>query len=71
MNTLIISGGNINSDFALDFMEKQNPDYIIAADRGLLFAWEHKICPDYIVGDFDSVPADVIAEYRKRNSVPI
>ena len=71
MNTLIISGGNINSDLALDFMEKQKPDYIIAADRGLLFAWEHRISPDYIVGDFDSVPAEVIREYRAHNRIPI
>ncbi|MCH1978297.1 thiamine diphosphokinase [Lawsonibacter sp. OA9] len=71
MNTLIISGGNINSDLALDFMEKQKPDYIIAADRGLLFAWKHKIIPDYIVGDFDSVPSDVLQEYRSLNRIPI
>nr|WP_263858363.1 thiamine diphosphokinase [Ruminococcus sp. OA3] len=68
---MIISGGNINSDLALDFMEKQKPDYIIAADRGLLFAWKHKIIPDYIVGDFDSVPSDVLQEYRSLNRIPI
>lgn len=69
--TVIISGGNINSDFALDFMKKQKPDYIIAADRGLMFAWEHNITPDYIVGDFDSVPAEVIERYRRQHEIPV
>ncbi|MGI6006790.1 MAG: thiamine diphosphokinase [Ruminococcus sp.] len=71
MNTLIISGGNISSDFALDFMKKQKIDFIIAVDRGMLFTWIHKIVPDLIVGDFDSVPREIIDRYRQENRVPI
>lgn len=71
MNTLIISGGNINSDFALDFMEKQKIDFIIAVDGGLAFTRKHDIRPDLIVGDFDSVPKEIIDQYRKENRVPV
>ncbi len=71
VNTLIISGGNISSDFALDFMEKQNIDYIIAADRGLAFARRYGIRPDLIVGDFDSVSREIIEGYRREGKVPI
>lgn len=71
MNTLIISGGNIDSDFALDFIRNLKPNYIIAVDRGLLFAHEHQIVPNLIVGDFDSVPKEIIDEYREKQSVPI
>jgi thiamine pyrophosphokinase len=71
VNTLIISGGNISSDFALDFMKKQKIDFIIAVDRGMLFTWIHKIVPDLIVGDFDSVPREIIDRYRQENRVPI
>lgn len=71
MNTLIISGGNINSDFALDFMGKQKIDFIIAVDGGLAFTRKHGIRPDLIVGDFDSVPKEIIDQYRKENRVPV
>ena len=71
MNTLIISGGNIKSDFALDFMKRLKPDYIIAVDRGLSFARSFGIHPDLIVGDFDSVPREIIDSYRREGDVPI
>lgn len=71
MNTLIITGGNINSDFALDFMEKVKADYIIAVDRGLVFASRFHIPLDLIVGDFDSVPEEVIDRYRREGRIPI
>ena len=35
IDTIIVSGGNIHSDFALDFLKK-NEACLIAADKGLL-----------------------------------
>jgi thiamine pyrophosphokinase len=71
VNTLIISGGNIDCDFALDFMGKQKVDFIIAVDGGLSFTRKNKIQPDLIVGDFDSVPEKIIEQYRREQQVPI
>lgn len=60
-DTVIVSGGNIQTGFALDFLEKliqeqQKKELIlIAADKGLEFFMETGIVPDAAVGDFDSL----------------
>ena len=45
-DTIIVSGGDIQSDFALDFLEKKIKENekicLIAADRGLEFFLEHQ-----------------------------
>ncbi|MBS6196599.1 MAG: thiamine diphosphokinase [Clostridiales bacterium] len=71
MKTLILTGGNIEYDFALSFIEKLNPDYILGVDRGLQFCYENKILPDYIVGDFDSLPPEILQWYKEKTKVPI
>ena len=58
-DTIIVSGGDIQSDFALDFLEKKIKENekicLIAADRGLEFFLEHQLLPDVAIGDFDSL----------------
>ena len=58
-DTIIVSGGDIQSDFALDFLEKKITEdekiCLIAADRGLEFFLEERIWPDVVIGDFDSL----------------
>lgn len=44
---------------------------MIAVDRGLLFCYENHIRPDYIVGDFDSLPQEILQYYKCRRQVPI
>lgn len=58
-NAIIVSGGNINKDFALDFLKKNKnkETSLIAADRGLEFFQQTGILPDVAVGDFDSLSA--------------
>src|SRR5699024_3414500 len=60
---VIVSGGNIQKDFALDFLRKnKNKDYyMIAADRGLEFFMETGLVPDAAVGDFDSLSPEGLA----------
>lgn len=61
IDTVIVSGGNIQKDFALDFLknlqEKKGKSKLklIAADRGLEFFINSGIKPDLAVGDFDSL----------------
>ena len=54
---LIVSGGNIHKDFALDFLKKYPEEnvFTVAADRGLDFFMETGLVPDAAVGDFDSL----------------
>ena len=69
--TVIVSGGMLEEDFVLDIVKDRQTECIIGVDRGLLFLYEHKILPDYIVGDLDSVPEAVISYYRKETKIPI
>ena len=41
IDTIIVSGGNIHSDFALDFLKK-NEACLIAADKGLEFFFKRR-----------------------------
>ena len=56
-NAVIVSGGNINTDFALDFLKKNTDEntLLIAADRGLEFFEKTGLVPHIAVGDFDSL----------------
>lgn len=64
MQSLIISGGSLNKDFALSYIRKYSFGFTVAADRGMDFFYEHKIIPDYIVGDFDSADPGVLQYFR-------
>lgn len=71
MKTLILSGGNIEKDFALSFMKIYGADYVIGVDHGLAFCKECDILPDYIVGDFDSLAPEILDWYKSHTQVPI
>lgn len=65
IDTIIVSGGNIQDDFALDFLKENIRQAgrenlcLIGADRGMDFfmrlSGKEKIRPDIAVGDFDSL----------------
>ena len=61
----------MEDEFAVDILKDEETEFIIGVDRGLLFLYEHNILPDYIVGDFDSAPEEVIAYYKEETKVPI
>ncbi len=71
MKALIISGGRIEKDFALTFIKKYQPEYIVAADHGLLFCLENHLKVDMVVGDFDSAPDGVLERYTGEYHVPV
>lgn len=64
MRLLIVSGGNIDEDFALAFMREQAFDHVIAADKGMEFLRRAGRAPDLIVGDFDSCDQEALEYFR-------
>ena len=70
MHTLIISGGSIEVDLALSLLGK-NYDHTIAVDGGLGFCQEQKIVPTRIVGDFDTLPPDILTWYQEHTEIEI
>lgn len=69
--TVIVSGGLLEKDFALLVLKSEDTEFVIGVDRGLTFLYENEIKPDYIVGDFDSVPRSLVEYYREELNVPI
>ncbi len=67
---LIITGGFIEEAFLRELLRKEAYSMIIAADHGLMMADRLHIPLDYILGDFDSVPEEILNKYRE-GSVPI
>lgn len=67
MNTLIISGGDIN----IENIKKYIIDYenIIAVDKGLEALYRLKIFPNYVVGDFDSINQEILKFYEGNSNV--
>ncbi|MDD3226979.1 MAG: thiamine diphosphokinase, partial [Tissierellia bacterium] len=64
MKTALIVGNG--EEAAKSIIEKLKYDYIICADGGLEKASNYGIVPDIIIGDFDSVDANVLKQYENR-----
>ena len=69
--TVIVSGGMLEEGFAMNILRSEKAEFIIAADSGLLFLYQHQIRPNYIVGDFDSAPRKVVEYYQQETNIPI
>lgn len=68
---VIISGGSIDSSFALRVIRKMQPECIIGVDRGLQFLYENQVFPTHIVGDFDSAASEIVSYYKENTDIPI
>ena len=71
MHTLIISGGTIDTDFALDLSKKEKYDHIIGVDGALKFCKEQNIVPTRIVGDFDTLDPEILTWYQTHTQIEI
>lgn len=69
--TVIVSGGALDEELTLNILRSEETEIIVGVDRGLGFLYDHKIKPDYIVGDFDSVQEEIVQYYRENTDVPI
>ena len=57
---VIISGGSLNPAFVKTYMKSLSYDRLFVADKGLEYAKTLELIPDYVVGDFDTVNADIL-----------
>ena len=69
--TVVVGGGMVEKDFALSILKSEETEFVIGVDRGLVFLYDNEIKPDYIVGDFDSVPRKLVEYYREELDVPV
>ena len=66
---LIVTGGQIERAFCMEYLEKNSFDYMAAVDFGLRFFYDAQIAPDLAVGDFDSADADVLRHFKDREGI--
>lgn len=71
LDTLIISGGNINKNFLKEMIDKNEYNNIIACDKGLELLYKCNMKPNYIIGDFDSVNKNILIHYKKNKDINI
>lgn len=64
-NILIVTGGNVDYEWAKKWIKEISFDYVIAADSGLVHCDRLKIKVDYLLGDYDSVDKNVFEKYNK------
>lgn len=68
---VIVSGGELDEQLALSYLDEESGSYVIGVDKGMEFLYSHQIAPDYIVGDFDSVKPEIAEYYRTQTNVPV
>lgn len=68
---IIVSGGFLDEELTLSYLNEENGEYVIGVDKGMEFLYTHHITPNYIVGDFDSVNPDIADYYRSETNVPV
>lgn len=66
---VIITGGSIDCAFAGSFLRQLSYDYLIAVDGGLAAVRELGLCPDAVVGDFDTVSPQLLEEFRRNKEI--
>lgn len=66
---LIISGGTLTCDTVEEELKKGG--FLIGVDSGINYLYQHKIDPDFLVGDFDSVDSIAISHYKSKGQIPI
>ena len=69
MKVLIITGGNIDDDFAFSFLKNNIYDEVIAVDGGLAFADRAGIKITHLVGYFDTIDGAVLEKYIHREDI--
>lgn len=65
---LLICGGAFDEAFSKEYIKNQSFDFVVAVDRGLVYADQIGCSVDLILGDFDSVNAEVLDAYKSADN---
>ena len=68
---VIKSGGTLEEAFIIEQLDQHKDRFLIGVDKGAAFLYSHHIQPDYIVGDFDSLPSEIERYYKEETAVPM
>lgn len=71
IKTLIVSGGEVNSENLIEILNKNEFHNIIASDRGLEVLDKCNIKPNFIIGDFDSINREILNKYLNDKTINI
>ncbi len=66
---VIVAGGEIDDSFGREWLLKEQPDYVIAADSGMEFLKRIGKKPDLLLGDFDSVSEGTLDYFRLQDKI--
>lgn len=66
-SVIIISGGQIQEELLRQVISQNPIRQIIVVDGGLKIAHDMELHIDYIVGDFDTVPRELLDKYKGRD----
>lgn len=67
----ILSGGRIDRELLKEYIRQCKDAKLLCVDGGLKTAWEEKLTVDYIVGDFDTIEPQILAEYQRKPEIEI
>lgn len=71
MNTLIVTGGNIDIPFLEEHIKTTLYNNIIAVDKGLEAVYKIDLFPNHIVGDLDSVNSIIVEKYLNNSNIAL
>lgn len=66
---LIVTGGQIDDNFAIRWISEHSFEGMIASDSGMEFFKRAGLKPDIIIGDFDSVRPETLEFFRCKDDV--
>lgn len=61
---VIVTGGYMNTAFGTEYMKSLSYDRLFAVDKGLEYVMALGLAPDYVIGDFDTVDANVLRTFE-------
>ncbi|MCY6372366.1 thiamine diphosphokinase [Clostridium ganghwense] len=65
---IVIASGGMPPSYDLLYEELKEASYLICADSGANYLYEYNICPDILIGDFDSIDIQVLNYFKDNHT---
>lgn len=66
MTAILVCGGTLTAVFLRESVAKEKAPVLYAVDGGLAVFEQAGLMPDYLVGDFDTAPKELVERYETR-----